>query len=51
MENKYLLEIGYKIILKYAELNSKGFIQRDVKPENIMITNDFQIKIIDLGAV
>lgn len=41
LENKYLLEIAYKIILKYSELNESGFIQRDVKPENIMITHEF----------
>lgn len=33
--------------LKYVE--SRGFMHRDLKPQNIMITEDTKVKLIDFG--
>jgi len=31
------------------KMHAAGIAHRDIKPENIMLTNDFKIKMIDLG--
>jgi serine/threonine protein kinase len=41
----YLAEIG----LALTHLHSKGFIYRDVKPENVLISNDGHVKVGDFG--
>jgi len=39
------LQVGNAI----HQLHKAGIAHRDIKPENIMITSDYQIKLIDLG--
>ena len=39
------LQIGNLI----HQLHKSGIAHRDIKPENIMLTKNFEIKIIDLG--
>jgi serine/threonine-protein kinase len=40
-----------QIISGLAELHHKGITHRDIKPENIMLTSDFNVKIMDLGVI
>ena len=34
-----------------AELHSREINHRDIKPDNIMLTSDFEVKIMDLGVI
>ncbi len=43
-------EIMCDILDGLSAIHSKGIIHRDIKPKNIFITNESQIKIIDFGA-
>lgn len=43
------LEIVYGASLGLAEAHRKGFIHRDIKPDNIMISSGGQVKVADLG--
>ncbi|MCL5674799.1 MAG: serine/threonine protein kinase [Candidatus Omnitrophica bacterium] len=45
-----LIEIGYKIGKGLVYIHQNGIIHKDIKPENILISNDTQIvKITDFG--
>src|SRR5687767_6208905 len=43
------LEIAVAIAEGLAEAQSRGIIHRDVKPQNVMISNRGQVKILDFG--
>ncbi len=43
------LKLIEQILSAIAHMHSKNMIHRDIKPSNIMITNDYTVKIIDLG--
>ncbi len=43
--------IGSDAAAGLAALHGKGLIHRDVKPENLILTPDSQLKIVDLGLV
>ena len=38
-----------KVAIALHKLHSAGVAHRDIKPENIILTEDFKIKLIDLG--
>ena len=42
-------DLGRQILNGINHLHSKNIIHLDIKPSNIMIANDQQVKIIDLG--
>lgn len=47
--DKYLLDIIYKLIEGLVTIHSKNYCHGDIKPENIMITKNGDIKYIDFG--
>jgi len=45
-----LVEIGYKIAKGLVYIHSHGIVHKDIKPENILISNDLKtVKITDFG--
>ncbi|MCX7706308.1 MAG: serine/threonine protein kinase [bacterium] len=45
-----LVEIGYKIACGLVHIHSHGIVHKDIKPENVLISNDLKIvKITDFG--
>ncbi len=45
-----LVEIGYKIACGLVHIHSHGIVHKDIKPENVLITNDLKtVKITDFG--
>lgn len=45
----FLWPILLQLVLGLKHIHSKGYAHRDIKPQNIMITNDCRIKYIDFG--
>jgi serine/threonine protein kinase len=39
-----------KLVLSFAEMQSLGIFHRDIKPHNILVTNDWNVKIIDFSV-
>ena len=49
LDDKYCRYIFKKVCLALHSLHHTGFAHRDLKPENLMISDTFDIKVIDLG--
>lgn len=43
------LDLGLQIALGLAAAHDKGIVHRDVKPENIFVTTDGRLKVLDFG--
>lgn len=50
-DEKQLVVLFKDILNAVKQLHSYGIIHRDLKPDNILITNDGRIKVIDYGLV
>lgn len=46
-----LMNVFKSLIEAFAYLQSKGFAHRDIKPQNILISNQGVYKIVDFGAI
>ena len=48
-EDKFVRYIFRQVAYSLHKLHQAGIAHRDIKPENVMLTEEFQVKIIDLG--
>ena len=49
MSNEHIIFILYEIMKGVHYIHSKGIIHRDIKPLNILVSSDWEIKISDFG--
>jgi serine/threonine protein kinase/Tol biopolymer transport system component len=49
LSQRKALDIGLQIARGLAAAHEKGIVHRDIKPDNIFITNDGRAKILDFG--
>ncbi|MHC4938906.1 MAG: serine/threonine-protein kinase [Planctomycetota bacterium] len=45
-----LYQVSDQILDALAAIHAEGMIHRDVKPENIVLTHDHQVRVMDLGV-
>ncbi|MBO0473451.1 serine/threonine protein kinase [Enterococcus ureasiticus] len=51
LETEQILTIAMSVLEALGALHKKGLVHRDVKPGNIMMTNEGTVKLIDFDAV
>lgn len=48
--DKEIIDIMAKLIHTFEFLQREGIAHRDIKPDNILVTDDYDLKVTDLGA-
>jgi serine/threonine protein kinase/transcriptional regulator with XRE-family HTH domain len=51
LPRRLLLQFAEQLIRGISHLHENGILHRDLKPQNIMITSTFDVKIMDFGVV
>src|SRR2546423_735804 len=49
MEAAEIIKLGIQIARALDEAHSKGITHRDIKPQNIIVTSDEEVKVLDFG--
>src|SRR5438132_10817532 len=49
MEAAEILKLGIQIARALDEAHSKGITHRDIKPQNIIVTSEAEVKVLDFG--
>src|SRR2546422_8786295 len=49
MEAAEIVKLGIQIARALEEAHSKGIAHRDIKPQNIIVTSDAEVKMLDFG--
>lgn len=49
-EENLTLTIFKQIVAGVSALHKKGFAHRDIKPQNVLLTEDFTVKLVDFGS-
>lgn len=49
MSDQEVLRIGHCVAAALGALHRRGIVHRDIKPANILVTNDGEVKLADLG--
>ncbi|KAI8360022.1 putative casein kinase I, partial [Mortierella sp. GBAus27b] len=47
----FVIELGVQVITQLEYIHKKGFVYRDVKPENFLLDADPRLSIVDFGLV
>src|SRR5262249_47233774 len=47
---KDAVHIGKQIARGLAKAHDKGIVHRDLKPDNVMVSEDLQVKVLDFGV-
>lgn len=49
LSDKFVVDVGKQIAMGLAHAHYHGIIHRDIKPHNILITNEGRVKVTDFG--
>ncbi len=50
MPSRKVIELGIQVAQGLAAVHEKGIVHRDLKPDNLFLTKDEQVKILDFGV-